>query len=198
MMHIKSKKIFVALSFVLAGCATKHYNPNIPLTDEASYFDALEKSTKKKQIYDGFQASLEFSTTLLSTSVQKYQLDHKARIYQWNSEKYNEEKSKIESDLTKQTEVFLSFYIPDRKSDDLNKKTTLWKVFLDSNGRRYEGKIEKIKTQFAEIIALYPHHNRWSTPYKIIFNIPISMVETSSSKLTITGPVGSASADFIF
>jgi hypothetical protein len=188
--------ISIFLVFFLTSCATRFHNPNIPLSDESLYFEAIEKQTRKKQVYDGFHATLEFSATLLNSTVTKYQVDQLARIYQWTSEKYADEKAKSESQLSKQTEVFLSFYVPDKKNDDLHKTKTLWKVFLDSNGRRFEGKVEKIKTQLAEVSAIYPHYNRWSTPYRVIFAIPVSQIESYPSKLTLTGPVGSAAVEF--
>ena len=178
------------------GCASKYQNTGLHLIDESDYYSTVDKNARRKQVYDGFYATMDFSAVLLNTPTSRARVDQNARIYQWDSDKYKDEKAKAESNLAKQTEVFLSFYVPDRKNDDLNKTKTLWKIFLDANGKRYEGKAEKIKTVIAEVIAIYPQHNRWSTPYKVTFNVPTSYVEASPVKLTLTGPVGSASVDF--
>jgi hypothetical protein len=164
--------------------------------DESEYYSTIDNNSRRKQVYDGFYATMEFSAALINTPASRARVDQNARIYQWDADKYKDEKAKSESNLAKQTEIFLSFYVPDRKNDDLNKSKTLWKVFLDANGKRYEGKVEKMKTLIAEVLALYPLHNRWSTPYKVIFNVPTDLVEAGPTKLTLTGPVGFASVDF--
>jgi hypothetical protein len=192
----------ISLIFVLGtawfeiGCTTAYVNPQLTLTDEADYFKVLDKHTERKQIYDGFYASIEFSSTMLNSSVMRYQLDENARVYQWNADQYANEKSKNETNLSKRSEFFLSFYTPERKNDDLNKPKTNWRIFLDAGGKRYQASIEKIKAQPIELMTLYPQHNRWSTPYRLIFAVPSSVIENGPSKLTITGPVGSASVDF--
>ena len=187
------------LAFFLIACTqcqTTHNNPNLTLTPESEYYSAVKDATERKQIYDGFYAAFEFYATLMNTKVSRLQVDQFARIYQWSELQYSSEKSKRETDLSNLTSIFFSFYTPDRKLDDLNKSKTLWKIFLDVGGKRYEGKAEKLKTLPAELVALYPHFNRWSTPYKITFSIPTSLTEAGEAKLTLTGPAGSTTVDF--
>ena len=195
---IKPSIVFALLAVVFAaGCATRPANPNLPnLISESEYYHSVDKFTDRKQVYDGFYATMELSATLMNTKVSRNQIDQNARIYQWDETKYLNEKSRVESDLAKQSEVFLSFFVPERKHDDLHKPKTSWKVFLDAGGKRYEGKAEKMKTLFAEVQTLYPKHNRWSTPYKVIFPVPITYIENADSKMTLTGPVGSTSVSF--
>ncbi len=194
----KAAKIYALLfavtaSFVLNGCATDYKNPHLPqLTSSSDYYSLVEKNTGKKQIYDGFYATLEFSSTFLTTAVSTAQLDHMARIYQWDIDQYNNKKAEMQTRLSKQTEFFVGFFVPERKNDDLHKRSTLWKIFLDAGGKRYEGKAEKIKTILADLQTLYPHHTRFHTPYRFVFNVPTSVIEAGEAKLTITGPVGSA------
>lgn len=182
--------------YLTVACATTYHNPNLKLMDESDYHSTLESYTQTKQVYDGFYATMEFSAILMNTAGSRARVDQYARIYQWDDSKYADEKAKTENSLARQTEIFLSFYVPDRKNDDLAKTKTLWKIFLDANGRRYEGKVEKIKTALAEVTALYPAYNRWCTPYKVTFNIPTSQIESGPTKLTLTGPVGSANVEF--
>ena len=185
----------ILLSFLLlSACATSYTNPNLKLAPEEDYYSALDTKTRKEKVYDGLYAKIEFTAVLLNSEISHLQLDQNARIYQWNLDQYSTEKAKVESDLSKQSTVFLSFFTPERKNDDLNKSKTLWRIFLDTNGKRYEGKIEKIKTVFAEVKTLYPAHNRWSTAYRVTFPVPISAIEKSATnKFTITGPVTSTS-----
>lgn len=194
---------FIFLFFGLAcvstfiGCASTFSNPQLKeLLPESEYQSLIQDNTQRKQVYDGFYATMDFSATLINSKVARGIVDQNARIYQWAPEQYLSEKTKVEADLVKRTEIFLSFFVPERKHDDLHKARTLWKIFLDVGGRRYEGKATKMKTILAEVQALFPHHNRFGTPYKISFPVAASVVDANSSKLTLTGPVGSASVEF--
>lgn len=98
--------------------------------------------------------------------------------------------------MKKQTEVFVSFYTPEKKHDDLHKNQTLWKIFLDAGGKRYEGKAQKVKLLTSEVQGLYPFHNRFATPYTITFPVPTTALDGKEAKLTITGSVGSVAVVF--
>ena len=193
-----SASIFsLTLLGALSGCVTGYQNPNLPhLATEREYFHAVQEYTAKQQIYDGLYQTLEFNATLLNSKVSRLQVDESARIYQWTEDQYKNKKSETETSLSKQTNIFLGLFVPERKQDDLHKSSTLWKIFLDVNGKRYEGKAEKMKTILADVVSLYPHHSRFYTPYKLTFPVPTSQIENAPSKLTLTGPVGSASVEF--
>lgn len=194
-MHFRSLVIFaLALSFF--SCATRPDHPQLKLSSASDYEAELDHLTQKQKIYDGFTNLMDLSATLVTTKLTTLQIDQNARIYQWSPEQYAAEGKTALEPLQKETQVFLSFFIPDKKYDDLSKPTTKWKIFLDSNGRRIEGRATKIKQQLAEIQSLYPHHTRWQSAYKVIFPIPLSLIENSESKLTLTGPFSSVSVDF--
>jgi hypothetical protein len=181
----------------MSSCVTPHQNPNIPsLISESEYTSLMEEYSSNKKIYDGFLQTMEISTTILNTPISRAQLDHKARIFQWTADQYATNKSELESSLSKETKIFFDFFTPERKHDDLHKASTLWRIFLDAGGQRYEGKVTKLKTIVADVQSLYPTHNRFFTPYVITFPVPVSKVENTKSSLTITGPVGTSTVDF--
>ncbi len=183
--------------FIFSACVTPYQNPSLPsLIPENQYFSDVDKFTSKQKVYDGFNQTMEVSGTLLTTTLMRSQLDHKARIYQWSPDQYASQKTEMESDLSKQTTVFMSFFVPDRKQDDLHKPKTLWKIYLDAGGRRFEGKATRQKTILADVTSLYPNHTRFSSPYQIRFPAPVTMIENVESKLTMTGPVGTTSLIF--
>lgn len=180
----------------LLGCASTYSNPHMQLIPESDYFSVVDKNTQKKQIYDGFMNTLDLSITMLTTELMRNQTDQQARIYQWTPENYQIEKGKVESDLAKETSFFVSVFVPERKHDDLHKKTTNWKMFLDVGGKRYEGKATRSKAQLAELVSLYPHHTRWQSAYKISFPVSTVIAENGDAKFTLTGPVASATFEF--
>ncbi len=190
------KKFLSAVLVLIAGCSTTFENPQLTLMDEDQTLETVEKYSASKKIYDGFQATMDFGATLHNTPVRAALVDKNARVYQWNPEQYAAEKNKSETEKLRQTEIFLSFFVPERKHDDMAKGSTKWKIFLDVDGRRYEGKAAKIKTILADVQSQYPYHTRWNTPYRLTFPISTAEIDGKSASLTLTGPVGSAKIEF--
>ena len=182
--------VLVGILWGATGCLHRPGHPDLSLVSESEYRSLVEKQTEKSQLYEGFANVLDVRATLLSEKLQMAQLDQKARNFQWNPTQYAEEKQKLSQILNKETQIFVSFFVPDRKHDDLHKKNSQWKIFFDYEGRRFEGRAEKLKWILAEAQALYPHHTRWGTPYLLRFDIStLNLKPGSSPKLTLTGPV---------
>ena len=192
-----TRTLITILATTFVACASQQYaHPTLTLIPESEYYARIEKATKKQEHYDGLMNLLSYSATMLTSEVAQAQVDHQARLYQYNDSNYQNEKSKTQTELAKQTDIFLSFYVPEKKYDDLAKRNTKWKIFLDVAGQRYEAKVTRMKGQLAELVQYYPNHTRWSTAYKLTFPINTSITENGQAKLTITGPVTSSSVQF--
>jgi hypothetical protein len=164
--------------------------------EESDFEKTLDRATVKNKSYDGMQETTEFAATLINSEVREAQLKKQAMVFQWSESEFSSEKEKKVKDAGSQTEVFMSFFSPEKAHEDLARSKTLWKVYLESDGRRYEGKAEKIKLLTSEIQNLFPEHSRFATPYKVIFPVALATVEPKKSMLTVTGPVGTASLEF--
>lgn len=181
----------------LAACATQEITPTgITLMSEGAYHSIVDEYSDSTERYSGLYNTISMRGTILNTKVSHAMLDQNARLFMWDQTKYNEELKKTDDNLKKEIQVHLSFYTPERKHDDLHKSKTLWKIFLDAGGRRFEGKAVKIKLLPAEIQGMYSYHNRFTTPYTVTFAVPAALVENKATKLTVTGPVGSAFLNF--
>lgn len=186
------------LVMTLTDCATspEHSVEGVDLINEDQYDELIQKNSAQKEIYSGLYNTLNVRATLLRPSTNLGVVQKNARLYQWNKSKYDEEVLKSQQKAQQETEIFVSFFTPEKKHDDLHKNKTLWKIFLDVNGKRYEGKAAKIKLLTTEIQAFYPEHNTFSTPYLVSFGVPANSLEKSDAKLTLTGPITSVSLDF--
>ena len=198
MSFLSLTRLFVSFAFLgLAACASQEVTPTgLTLMSDGAYQDVVAEYTNSVEKYDGLYNTISMRGTILNSKVAHAQLDQNARHYMWDQTKYNEERAKTDESLKKEIQLHLSFFTPDRKQDDLHKSKTLWKIFLDCEGRRYEGKAVKVKLLPIEVMALYPYHNTFTTPYTITFAVPAALVENKPTKLTVTGPVGSASLSF--
>lgn len=190
-------RVFIALAALLvSACVTSPEHPTLKLVSKSEYESSVERGTQNVKIYDGFSNILNVTGTLLTTSILFAQIDQNARMYQWSEEQYGQEKAKAEASLAKESKLFISFFTPERKHDDLQKSSSHWKIFLDVDGRRFEGTATRWKSILVEVQALYSYHSRWGTPYLITFPVPMKQIESRDAKITITGPVGSAQLEF--
>ncbi|MEI7973210.1 MAG: hypothetical protein WCH11_02460 [Bdellovibrio sp.] len=183
------------LGALTTGCVSSRQHPGLQLNAESTYFRLMEKSSTKSQLYDGLMAILDVRATLLRRDLVAAQVDQMARLYQYDSSTYEREKTKRLAEIPKQAQVFVSFFVPDRKHDDLQRSNSKWKIYLDANGKRYEGVAQKMKNVFAEVQALYPEHTRWGTPYLITFPVSTDSLQ-GVVQLTLTGPVAATSMSF--
>lgn len=184
--------------FLLSACATQNdvSTSNRNVISDSEYASIINKNSDHVRIYNGFQNALDIQAVIINSKVAEAQLSHGTRIYQWSDEKFMNEKAKFEARLASETEFFVSFFTPERKNDDLFKPDSIWRVFLDVNGKRYEPKIERVKLSYAEIVGMYPIFSRFSTPYRIVFPVPANEVQQNNSTLTFTSPIATGTLKY--
>ncbi len=186
--------LLVLLQF---GCATSLPMPaGVQELSPSDFENLISKKTKKIEIYQGLENKLTVAATWLDSETSEGLLSHSARLAQWEEPKYKEERFRLVTKHTDRTEFFVSFYTPERKHADLANTKNLWKIYLDVNGQRYEGKAVKMKQLLTEIQALYAHHNRWSTPFMVSFPVSTALTENKPALMTLTGAIGSAQLKF--
>jgi len=191
--------VFVGLSM---GCSTTPQTQTAtPVNDTAvnvakTYEQKIEVYSAGDTEYSGFYNNFEYKGTLLNTAIRELLLDKRKTYYQWDESKVAAEKAKDQQELASTTTAFVSFFTPDRENDNLTDKKSIWRIYLDVGGRRYEGKPVRIRGNLAELQSLYPYHTRWNTPYLFHFQVPTTAIETQPSSMTITGPLGTRSVTF--
>ncbi|MCB0365132.1 MAG: hypothetical protein H6624_10435 [Bdellovibrionaceae bacterium] len=184
--------------FLLWGCASSEiYNSGaVPPVDSSEYEDVLEKFTRHDRQYSGFYQTYEVKGTLLNSEVNRLILQNKGFYHQWDAEKARKEREKTIQEMSSESSFFFSFFTPERDHNDLNKGTSIWKVYLEVNGVRYDGRVVKRNDKLADLVTVYHYHNRWSTPYKVYFKIPMTAVEQASSKIVFTSSLGTTTFEF--
>lgn len=185
------------LALTAVACATEQKSSTgLELMSAAEYERVIERNTRHTQKYSGLYNVMDVTATLVNSEVARAQLDQSARQSQWDAARFQLEKNKSDDTLKQKTQVFLSFYTPERKNDDLHKTATTWKVYLQSPERRWEGTATKLKDSLAELQGLYGYHNRFATAYMLSFPVAIKDIEGQPLTLKITGPVGSGDLSF--
>ena len=187
--------------FFASACSTA---PNISSSEGAfsspvsdgDYHQIVEKFTQSKKIYDGFNLNFEYHATLLTTELVEAQTWLQASDLQWNHVKLQAEREKNAADSAKESKIFLSFFTPVNENDNLEVTGSIWKVFLVSEGTKYEGKVVRTGGILADVQRRYPEHTRFNTPYVVTFAVPTTQIQASLSRLIITGTVGNSEVEF--
>lgn len=193
---MKFKFLFFVVSVLAMGCASQPVNTSQTLISESQYNEVIYKNTDSTRRYSGFTNILDMHATVINSEVAQAQTQNSARIFFWDDQKLQEELNKATQKQQTKTEFHLSFYVPDRRFDDLWKEKTTWRIFITIDGRRIEGKPEKVRLPLPQLIALYPYHNRFYSPYLVSFPIPTTMLENKQFTFTVTGMTGSGELIF--
>lgn len=183
---------------ILAGCVqapVTHRDP-VPSLPRGEYEALIKRNTRSANQYSGLYQTFQCDVTQLNNEVLAESLKQKGHFLQWNQTEYQQERDKVMQEASAYAKFFIRFYTPDRDYDDLDKGKSIWKVYLEYSGNRFEGKIRKLNDKLIEIEAMYPHMNRFSTPYEVTFNIPMPTIEGGSAKVVITSSLGTAEFPF--
>lgn len=187
--------IFVG-AMIVGGCSTTPKVSNLPDSiedvNESSYLKNLTDNTRSSRKYEGFYQLFQVHVTRLTSQVQDMVLQRKGHYYQWSRQQYLQEKQADMKLRSTEAQFFLQFFTPDVIYDDLNKPRTIWRVYLEWNGQRYEGTVKKVIAKPVEIQALYPSFDRFSTPYMVTFQVPMNAVEQSPARVVLTSSIGQA------
>lgn len=190
---------FIMIFCLFSGCASKHPNtgPDIvaPVPD-SQYSSVIKRYSSKQKKYSGFHNTFQASMTWLNSEVQSLAMQRRGHFLQWTQDKARDEREKLFQEMSSTSKVFLAFFSPENDYDDLNKPKSIWKIYLEHEGVRYEGKIKKASEKYVELKEIFPHFDRFSTPYYASFEIPMSAAESSDVKVVLTSSLGTG--DFLF
>lgn len=203
--EVKVSAFSILASLLLAtlwGCANQQLDRGVTPADSTapnvsdSYQNRIEKYSAGDSEYAGFYNNFEYKGTILNTEIRNALLEKQGQYYQWDRAKQATEREKSDREKGAETRVFLTFFTPDRRNDNLSDVRSIWRVYLDVNGQRYAGKVERVRTLLAELQVLYPYHTRWNSPYMVSFPVSTTRIENYPMTFTITGPLGTRAVKF--
>ncbi|MGE0528975.1 MAG: hypothetical protein AB7G93_19115 [Bdellovibrionales bacterium] len=192
----------LSLLFVLSACAQKPVSaPESPAEAVAplpaeEYKGLIGKYTMGTDQYSGFYQTFQADVTILNTRVMTAVLRQRGAFLQWDTREYQREREKFLQEASAYSKFFLRFFSPEREYADLHKGKSIWKVYLEVGGSRFEGKVRKMDQKLVELQTLFPHVDRFSVAYEVTFNVPMTTVERSPSKVVLTSSLGAAEFKF--
>lgn len=175
------------------GCATK----KIKTLGTKSFDELIAQNTRQNQKYDGFYNKFEAHATFLNSEVQTALLQKKSEVLNWDAKQIQTERERLFQENSNQTKFSMSFFTPSVRLNDLHKKTSIWRVYLDVGGKRYDGKVMRRNGTFEDIQALFNYHTRWDIAYDVVFSLPLSGVEGQGPiSFVLTSTQGTAALTF--
>lgn len=180
------KKLALALLLLANFACTTH--PHSEGRDE--YISQIDQYSAGDKQFAGVYHNFEFRSTILNRKVLRTIHDRLTQYYDWDQVTSDEKWQETENKLNNKTQLWLSFFTPERKNDNLANKVSIWKIYLVAGNSRYEGQVRKANKNLSEAQSLFHYHNRWSTPYYVDFDVATAEVENENLKLIITGPLG--------
>lgn len=191
--------IMIFLTAVHFACSTKSVvsddASSKPLSD-GEYKSLIADHTTSTNRYSGIYQTFQGDMTILNSTVRAAIVQRRSDFLQWDNKRYQQEREKAFQEMSAFATFFLRYYSPENDYDDLHKPNTIWKVYLEFNGQRYEGKVKKLTDKLIEVQRIYPRFDRFSTPYEITFNIPMSSVEQASCRVTLTSSLATSVFEF--
>ncbi len=201
-MMVKSALFLCFTVILLTSCSTTKINGQPPPSENTqieiplNYETRIDRYSAGDTEYAGLYNNFQYKTTLLNSNIRDALAWKQGHYYQWSDTQKAVAREKSNQEMSSQTKVFLAFFTPNSKNDNLADSKTIWRVYLDAGGRRYEGKVTRIRLLLSELQALYPYATRWTTPYELTFDVPTASIEKQESSLTVTGPLGARTVSF--
>jgi hypothetical protein len=193
------KLLLITLSLIfMTGCASRTKNGAEigSRLDERTYNDLIMRNTRHDIQYDGFYNKFEIYATFLNTQTQAAILQKNSDVYQWDTAEAQRQREKVFQENSTETRFAVSFFVPSVRLNDLHKGASIWKIYLEANGQRYEGKASRRNGKLEDIQASFPYHNRWSVPYEVVFKVPLTAVEQGTVRFILTSSQGTSKFEY--
>ena len=169
----------VAIVALAAACRTLPF-PDPDLHGE--YGNALKKWTRQVALYSGLETRAFVRVVYLSPDFVNAQAIEISRMRAELPDKAAETLARLREEY-RQPSFFAVVYMPDRTANDWNESGSVWRLALNLGmGERAPEKIQRFEVPFnAELRALYPYLDEYSTAYLIKFPDPFPPLAAAAS-----------------
>jgi hypothetical protein len=167
--------IWLLLFPLLLGCQTMAPNDSgLPSPDpyKGGEYPAISaRWTREARIYRGFDVELIAAATFKTAAFRKAYADEYARVFLLAEA----EKDKLVSDQNtaakRYHDFLLAAFVPEKKWNDFDKKGSVWKVYLTTDGQRHLDALEirRVRKVDAAIGHFYPFVTPWKVVYRLRF-----------------------------
>jgi len=190
---------------LLLGCQSSHPIDEAGQTADpykgGEYSAVAERWTREARIYRGFDVELIAQATFKAVPFRKAYAEEYARVYLLT----DTARTRLEDDQKAAAERYHDFilaaFVPEIKWNDFDKKDSVWKVYLTTDGQTLLEPLEirRIRKVDAAISHFYPFVTPWKVVYRLRFPgtysgtaVPVIDTDEKSVSLVFTGVRGKA------
>lgn len=164
------KKIIqiICLAVVLLGFSTQSAQAKF------KYKKELKKYTKSAEMYQrqDFHANIIWKVTYQAPEFLQAKAKKIAKTYKLSAQEEADIYAKQKQQFGKSVNFFVSFYSYDRNTTNLSVKDNKWKLYLVKDGKRFEPKHIREKSNLSPIEkSLFPYVDHWSKAYYVSFDL---------------------------
>lgn len=170
--------LFLALA--AAGCAGAPPaigEPGAELPDpkaEAQYQAALRKVTQHREVYSGIDTQLFTAATYQSADFREARVRRQAAFQTWPEPKLDDAILRERADAAQVHEVVFGVSVVDRRFDDLDSKSSIWRLSLSTDqGEVTPVAIRRVGRANQDLRAYYPYLGDFWTMYTARFPISV-------------------------
>lgn len=170
------RRAALVLALAAAGCAGAPPaigEPGAELPDpkaEAQYQAALRKVTQHREVYSGIDTQLFSAATYQSADFREARVRRQAAFQTWPEPKLDDAILRERADAAQVHEVVFGVSIVDRRFDDFDSKSSIWRLSLSTDqGEVTPVAIRRVGRANQDLRAYYPYLGDFWTMYTARF-----------------------------
>ncbi len=157
-----------ALAAALAGCPF-HAREPVPQPDQGDWAAIRDGATRRFELYDGLVHRATATATFLATPVREARARRLARWLSWTEDELSRRLATEHAEADAADEFVVAFYTADRKVNDLDAPTSVWRVAVELGPVEIlPSKVTAIDAD-ATVTGLFPWVGPFDTVYRIRF-----------------------------
>ena len=165
--------VLVVVACGCAGAPPAIGEPGPELTDaraEQSYQAALARVTEHREVYSGLDTRLYCAATYQSPEFREARTRRQAMFQTWPEPKLDDALARERADAAQVHEVVFGVSIVDRRFDDFDSKSSIWRLSLATDqGEVVPLAIKRVGRANQDMRAYYPYMGDFWTMYTVRF-----------------------------
>lgn len=193
--------LLLAAAAATPGCKsvntlkTKAPDPGI---NQGEWATVRNATTRRALLYDQFQQRAIVTATYLSPAVREARASRLSEWLGWTQQELDARLKAEADEAAKYDDFLLAFFTPDRKSNDLDSKESVWRLALrlDTSDEVITHDATAVDVN-ATVANLFPYVSSFDTVYRVRFNrVPGGPLADRRFTLEIASALGKMELNF--
>jgi len=163
--------MFAAAAFASSGCGTRITSLYEKVLGSKRYERTTEAFTRKREVHDGLEVRFILSSTWLSPEWIRAFSEEYANIYYLDAERKEQMINRWKRESEMYERFFVALFTPDDRTNDLDKKETLWTLHIvRADEVDFEPVyIRRTSLRPEEVTRFFPYSGTWYRAYEVAF-----------------------------